>query len=454
MRVHETTTRRDGAEPGRSPARTTRKAPSPGDTTPSRALLAQQGAAGNAAVVQMLRQSGHSWAQHQHGAGCGHQRTEDAGESPTAGAGTPSVQRMMRYDPVKMNAGYDADHSDYSDHSGSERGRDRRPGPRAAARPASPPRRESPPAMSPAQTAHAIAWNVALRIGGPGPDTTAEERDTLTQWVNSAAVWAAHETSTIDVAPRSREAVEFEHAFRSTYTRIFDEKYYGKGWAPETVEESARAAADDARAAVALHRGIRGLHGVPDLPLNELLAPLRTFIRKSVADGEAHAYKVTVKADRGKPWTSPGFYREFEVGHVWIQLETNSRKRISFGFYPEAGAGPVQNVPGMVRCPEPHSTYTDKVSEQVSLTDVVRGYQRAHQRSGRPYNFLRYNCTSFAAEVWDAVTGRALPRGWVVSNPASAGSAMYEAHQQAGRRRAGDGAAGPFAYSDSEPGGN
>ncbi|MFI7501669.1 DUF4157 domain-containing protein [Streptomyces sp. NPDC049687] len=33
---------------------------------------------GNAAVVQMLRQSGHPWAQHQHGAGCGHQQTEQA----------------------------------------------------------------------------------------------------------------------------------------------------------------------------------------------------------------------------------------------------------------------------------------------------------------------------------------------------------------------------------------
>ncbi|MFE7838905.1 DUF4157 domain-containing protein [Streptomyces sp. NPDC057474] len=51
-------------------------------------LSALQGAAGNEAVVQMLRRDGHPWAreQHQHGAGCGHQ--EDGGQP----AG-PAVQR-------------------------------------------------------------------------------------------------------------------------------------------------------------------------------------------------------------------------------------------------------------------------------------------------------------------------------------------------------------------------
>jgi hypothetical protein len=52
-------------------------------------LLGLQRSAGNAAVVQMLRQSGHSWAQpeqHQHSAGCGHR-----GESP-------AVQRSTVHD--------------------------------------------------------------------------------------------------------------------------------------------------------------------------------------------------------------------------------------------------------------------------------------------------------------------------------------------------------------------
>ncbi|MFE6161322.1 DUF4157 domain-containing protein [Streptomyces sp. NPDC056486] len=36
-------------------------------------LLDLQGSVGNGGVVQMLRQTGHEWAQHQHGAGCGHE---------------------------------------------------------------------------------------------------------------------------------------------------------------------------------------------------------------------------------------------------------------------------------------------------------------------------------------------------------------------------------------------
>ncbi|MFJ4692922.1 DUF4157 domain-containing protein [Streptomyces sp. NPDC088766] len=592
MRVNETSPERDGSRPSRAPARTSAKAPGPGAATPAHTLLAQQGAAGNAAVVQMLRQAGHPWARHRHGAGCGHEGTAVQGavqrsavhdvlraagrpmddttrsdmearfgqdfsdvriheggaarasaseigaraytsghhivigdggadrhtlahelthvvqqrQGPVAGldngaglkvsdpsdrfereaeanaarvmsspapvqrlprrtgadsgalpavaaAGPPPVQRMLRYDPVKMDGGYDADYYD-SHSSGSERGRSRNPSPGEAGRTAPAPRQVSAPAASPAWTAGEIARSVALRLCAPQPGATAEEVSAITEFANIAAAWASHEVGAIDVRPRSREAVEFEHAFRATYTSVFDEKHYEQGRTAAVVEESARAAAREAYAAIGLERRLQGVRGVPDLPLDELIAPLRTFIRKSVADGEADSYKVTVKADRGKPWTSPDFYQDYEVGHVWIQWETSSRKRASFGFYPQAGAGPVQSVPGMIRCPEPHRRYDDKLSVNVSLRDVVRGYMLAHQRSGEDYNFLRYNCTSFAAEVWRAMTGRTLPRGMVVSNPASTGSGIYEAYQQAGRRRAHGGATGPFPYSDSEPHGN
>jgi Domain of unknown function (DUF4157) len=57
-------------------------------------LLGLQRSVGNAAVVQMLRQAGHPWAQqqHQHGAGCGHQRT-----------GQPDVQRSAVPDVLRSS---------------------------------------------------------------------------------------------------------------------------------------------------------------------------------------------------------------------------------------------------------------------------------------------------------------------------------------------------------------
>ncbi|WP_265868175.1 DUF4157 domain-containing protein [Streptomyces sp. SKN60] len=62
--------RPDRTEATRTPA--TGRAPE----TSSPALPGRLGAAGNAAVVQLLRQAGHPWAQerHEHGAGCGHQQ--------------------------------------------------------------------------------------------------------------------------------------------------------------------------------------------------------------------------------------------------------------------------------------------------------------------------------------------------------------------------------------------
>ncbi|MFI6684211.1 hypothetical protein [Streptomyces sp. NPDC050485] len=89
--------------PSRAPA--ARTGPSTewqGPGAPSaQGLRAFQGAAGNAAAVQMLRRSGHAWAQeqHQHGAGCGHQQNEQ-----------PQVQRVMAGPaPVQRTATADSD---------------------------------------------------------------------------------------------------------------------------------------------------------------------------------------------------------------------------------------------------------------------------------------------------------------------------------------------------------
>ncbi|MFJ8388829.1 DUF4157 domain-containing protein [Streptomyces sp. NPDC094438] len=84
-----------GYENGPSRAPAVRTGPSTerqGTGAPSaQGLLAFQSAAGNAATVQMLRRSGHAWAQeqHQHGAGCGH-RSEQ-----------PQVQRSAVHDVLR-----------------------------------------------------------------------------------------------------------------------------------------------------------------------------------------------------------------------------------------------------------------------------------------------------------------------------------------------------------------
>ncbi|MFE3578633.1 eCIS core domain-containing protein [Streptomyces vinaceus] len=75
---------------------TAKRAPAPHRPTTSAGpaapgLLGLQGTAGNAAVVQMLRQGGHPWAgeRHEHGDGCGHQPQ------------TPLVQRSTAHDVLR-----------------------------------------------------------------------------------------------------------------------------------------------------------------------------------------------------------------------------------------------------------------------------------------------------------------------------------------------------------------
>lgn len=93
---------------------------------PAGLLRALQGSAGNAAVVQLLRQAGHPWAQapHQHGAGCGHR---PAGQLPLEPVQRSAVHDVLRSpgSPLddatrtEMEARLGADFSDVSIHTGA-----------------------------------------------------------------------------------------------------------------------------------------------------------------------------------------------------------------------------------------------------------------------------------------------------------------------------------------------
>ncbi|MGW4275075.1 aldo/keto reductase [Streptomyces seoulensis] len=80
---------------GEKPRRVSAGKPAP-DRGASPGLRVLQNAAGNAAVLQMLRGSGHSWAQeeHQHSAGCGHQR--QGGQPAPAPVQRSAVHDVLR----------------------------------------------------------------------------------------------------------------------------------------------------------------------------------------------------------------------------------------------------------------------------------------------------------------------------------------------------------------------
>ncbi|MFC9700321.1 DUF4157 domain-containing protein [Streptomyces sp. NPDC056943] len=95
MRANEQSTDSKRSTDGKQPARNATRATAP--DAPA-GLLALQAGAGNAAVVQMLRRSGHDWAQaeqHQHGAGCGHGQAEQPAVQRSA------VQRSAVHDVLR-----------------------------------------------------------------------------------------------------------------------------------------------------------------------------------------------------------------------------------------------------------------------------------------------------------------------------------------------------------------
>ncbi|WP_371934852.1 hypothetical protein [Streptomyces sp. KL118A] len=97
MRDHDHARTHDAAK-----TRNAARRPAAPADAPLQRLLALQGSAGNAAVVQMLRRNGQpaDQEQHQHGAGCGHGQNEQ-----------PVVQRAGGQDPMAM----EIDQLDFSD---------------------------------------------------------------------------------------------------------------------------------------------------------------------------------------------------------------------------------------------------------------------------------------------------------------------------------------------------
>ncbi|MFE3181083.1 DUF4157 domain-containing protein [Streptomyces violascens] len=110
---------------GKNPARSAAKAPARGGAMPA-GFPALQSTAGNAAVVQMLRAAGHSWAQeqHRHGAGCGHRQTEHAAQSALQRSAVHDVLRsggrpLDEVTRTDMESRLGADFSDVRIHNDS-----------------------------------------------------------------------------------------------------------------------------------------------------------------------------------------------------------------------------------------------------------------------------------------------------------------------------------------------
>ncbi|MFG2721097.1 DUF4157 domain-containing protein [Streptomyces sp. NPDC048416] len=109
MRAEGNAGRPESERKGHAPGRTPATVPAGGAEAQSSALLALQGSAGNAAVVQMLRSTGRLDAQdgpqdavqerHRHGAGCGHQQAGPP-ESVQRSA-RPAVQRSAVHDVLR-----------------------------------------------------------------------------------------------------------------------------------------------------------------------------------------------------------------------------------------------------------------------------------------------------------------------------------------------------------------
>jgi len=160
-----------------------------------------------------------------------------------------------------------------------------------------------------------------------------------------------------------------------------------------------------------------------ELPFHKNLRALRTVIRRGMNSPEAHGkpWTVTAKIDPGAPWTNAEF-REGEVGHVWIEVTSPLGDSAEFGFYPQEPS--FLPTPGVIICPDRHGGDKEQKTAKVGIEAVLLGYHAAFARTDATYSFTTYNCAGFASDIWESMTGKPLPNGLLIANPASAAESV------------------------------
>lgn len=181
-------------------------------------------------------------------------------------------------------------------------------------------------------------------------------------------------------------------------------------------------------------RALPAREPIPTLAEHSDLAPLRDLLTQDLEEGDlGRKLKVTFNVFANGNATE---------GHAWMEVTGSGGRRVSFGFFPtEQGYMSLGSVAGGVRCPDPFAarrSATSHESKNVALRDIVKGYQLVHGRVQDNYSFTLHNCTTFAGDVWKAMTGKAIPTNLLsamgllslaVATPRAAAEGL-ESHQE------------------------
>jgi hypothetical protein len=120
-------------------------------------------------------------------------------------------------------------------------------------------------------------------------------------------------------------------------------------------------------------------------------------------------------------------WREGNIGHSWLMIHFENGVRLSMGFWPNGLDKPWKTVRGSVNNPDlaHQGKATALYSVQVTGEQVIRGIAYMQANKSRDYNLLLYNCTTFAREMFKAITGSDAPRGGLLfDDPADLSDAI------------------------------
>ncbi|MFE3826605.1 DUF4157 domain-containing protein [Streptomyces sp. NPDC059092] len=347
----------------------------------------------------------------------------ERGGSASQGGASSAAQSFMAgpSNPYRLQ-GYGRFELESSSSSGEERDQPGRP---ASPAPAPVAVQSSPMADTVYGFVHGHITQILMEGAEEEGEVTADTPAMVEGWAAYAAAAAAaavDRTEAADLAEGGDEHADFMYRYPEVFREAFSEHsdiLFGQQADRLAGMVMNRLQREQRQNRKADRRGV-------NLPEHPALRPLRALLLQERLDNTSKL-KVTLKVDAGN-------LLQGDVGHAWIEITGSDGKKVSFGFYPEGEDLPLlNNVPGGVMCPDPHRGVTQRESKKASLRRILDGYQIAYQKANEAYNLTQYNCTSFAGQVWTAMTGESIPRNllttaglisMVAPNPAAAGAGL------------------------------
>jgi len=183
-----------------------------------------------------------------------------------------------------------------------------------------------------------------------------------------------------------------------------------------------------------------GAHTVERIVFTD--AEVDGIVGRQTSDSGARNIRFALAVDKEADFLDLDYFVGTRVGHAWIIITYPDGTEDSYGFWPDLRRGGGidwnnfwEDGPGQVRHPDlgHRQTITAMHTVLIDHEQLARAKAYAASKASTPYNALAFQCTSFAREMFEHVTGQTAPSaGLLIDDPSDLAETIIEANTEHG----------------------